>query len=144
MIQITPQMRILAAVEPVDFRKGIDGLCGLCRRALQADPFSGAIFVFCNRRRTAVRLLVYDGQGFWLCHKRLSSGHFRWLGSPAVSKVRSLAAYELQALLWNADLSRLDVPAPWRELAAPTAGPPDGSGSEKNASHPLDISFPVC
>jgi transposase len=56
MIQITPHMRILAAVEPVDFRKGIDGLCRLCRTELRSDPFSGAIFVFRNRRRTALRL----------------------------------------------------------------------------------------
>jgi transposase len=60
MIQITPHMRILAAVEPVDFRKGIDGLCRLCRTELRSDPFSGAIFVFRNRRHTALRLLVYD------------------------------------------------------------------------------------
>jgi transposase len=126
MIQITPQMRILAAVEPVDFRKGIDGLCRLCRKELSADPFSGAIFVFCNRRRTALRLLVYDGQGFWLFHKRLSTGRFCWLGRAAGSKVSSLAAYELQALLWNADLSRLDVPSPWRELSAPAAAPAGG------------------
>jgi transposase len=119
MIQITPQMRILAAVEPVDFRKGIDGLCRLCRGELHSDPFSGAIFVFCNRRRTALRLLVYDGHGFWLCHKRLSAGRFRWLGKPTPLKMKSLAAYELQVLLWNADPSRLDVPPPWREVSAP-------------------------
>ena len=73
MIQITPQMRILVAVEPADFRCGIDGLARLCRVALSSDPFSGAVFVFRNRRKTAVKLLVYDGQGFWLCYKRLSS-----------------------------------------------------------------------
>jgi len=39
---------------------------------------SGTVFVFRNRRRTAIKALVYDGQGFWLCHKRLSSGRFRW------------------------------------------------------------------
>ena len=44
MIQVTPQMRILLAVEPVDFRKGIDGLAALCRQALQADPFDGTLF----------------------------------------------------------------------------------------------------
>ena len=126
MIQITPQMRILAAIEPVDFRKGIDGLCRLCRRELHADPFSGAIFVFCNRRRTALRILVYDGQGFWLCHKRLSTGHFRWLSAIGASKVTSLAAFELQVLLWNGDLSRLDVPVPWREVSARVAAPRDG------------------
>ena len=74
MIQISPQMRILACTKPVDFRKGIDGLAHICRQVLEADPFSGTVFVFCNRRKTALKLLCYDGQGFWLCQKRLSSG----------------------------------------------------------------------
>ncbi len=60
MIQLTPQMRILVAVEPADFRKGIDGLCQLCRQALGADPFSGGVFVFRNRLGTAIKLIVYD------------------------------------------------------------------------------------
>jgi transposase len=72
-------MRILAAIEPVDFRKGIDGLAAVCKQKLQKDPFSGVMFVFVNKSRQALRLLVYDGQGFWLCHKRLSSGRLRWL-----------------------------------------------------------------
>ena len=122
MIQITPQMRILAAIELVDFRKGIDGLCRLCRKELHSDPFSGAIFVFCNRRRTALRILVYDGQGYWMCHKRLSSGHFRWLGGAQASKVTSLAAHELQVLLWNGDPTRLDIPNSWRKVSP---GPPE-------------------
>ena len=78
MIQITPQMRILVAVEPADFRRGIDGLARVCKDVLQHDPFSGWVFVFRNRSATALKILVYDGQGFWLCHKRLSSGKFRW------------------------------------------------------------------
>ena len=73
MIQVTPQMRILVAVEPVDFRQGIDGLCRLCRQSLSSDPFSGALFVFRNRRATAVKILGYDGQGFWLCQNHQSS-----------------------------------------------------------------------
>jgi transposase len=60
MIQVTPQMRIRVAVEPADFRKGIDGLASLCRVALRSDPFSGCVFVFCNRSRKAVKILVYD------------------------------------------------------------------------------------
>jgi transposase len=51
MIQITPHMRILVAVEPIDFRAGIDGLAAACRKRLQADPFSGCLFVFSNRTR---------------------------------------------------------------------------------------------
>ena len=78
MLQITPQMKILVAVEPADFRKGIDGLVRLCKDSLQQDPFAGAVFVFRNRRGTAVKVLVYDGQGFWLCQKRLSENRFRW------------------------------------------------------------------
>ena len=77
MIQITPQMRVLVAVEAADFRRGIDGLARQCREVLRQDPFSGTVFVFRNRRASSVKLLIYDGQGFWLCHKRLSEGHFR-------------------------------------------------------------------
>ena len=62
MIQITPHMRILVAVEPIDFRAGIDGLVNHCRKLLRADPFSGALFVFGNRGRTAIKVLVYDGR----------------------------------------------------------------------------------
>ncbi len=78
MIQITPQMRILVAVQAVDFRKGIDGLVGVCRGRLQKDPFSGCVFVFRNRRGTSIKVLMYDGQGYWLCQKRLSKGKFNW------------------------------------------------------------------
>ena len=69
MIQITPQMRILVAIEPVDGRKGIDSLAQLCREKLAADPFSGCLFIFRSRSGTAIRLLAYDGQGFWLAHE---------------------------------------------------------------------------
>lgn len=77
MLQLAPQMRILVCVEPVDGRKGIDGLAQLCREKLAEDPFSGAIFIFRNRSGTSVRLLTYDGRGFWLAQKRLSQGRFK-------------------------------------------------------------------
>ena len=77
MLQLTPQMRILVAVEPVDGRKGIDGLAQVCREKLAEDPFSGAIFIFRNRSGTSIRLLVFDGRGFWLAQKRLSQGRFK-------------------------------------------------------------------
>jgi hypothetical protein len=66
MIQITAQMRVLVAIEPVDGRKGIDSLARLCQEKLAEDPFSGCVFVFRSRRGTAIRLLSYDGQGYWL------------------------------------------------------------------------------
>ncbi|MGH9888487.1 MAG: IS66 family insertion sequence element accessory protein TnpB, partial [bacterium] len=91
-------MRLLVAVEPADFRRGIDGLVRTCREALGADPFSGAVFVFRNRRATAIKLLTYDGQGFWLCQKRLSTGRFRyWPGRVGAVK-HELLAHELAVL----------------------------------------------
>ena len=115
MIQITPHMRILVAVEPIDFRAGIDGLAGACRRRLEADPFSGCLFVFSNRRRTAIKILTYDGQGFWICQKRLSAGKFTFWpkgGQPA----RTLEACELQLLLMGGDPARAQAAPAWRPL----------------------------
>ncbi len=116
MLQITPQMRVLVAVDPVDFRKGIDGLSGLCRVHLRQDPFSGCVFVFRNRRGTAIKLLVYDGQGFWLCQKRLSKGRFRWWPESAADAVHELEARELQLVLWNGDPQQAAMAPMWRRL----------------------------
>lgn len=113
MIQITPQMRVLAAIEPVDGRKGIDSLAALCRERLQADPFSGCLFLFRSRSGAALRILVYDGQGFWLATKRLSKGRFRWW--PEGTVARTLEAHQAQLLL---AAGNPDTPAapPWRRV----------------------------
>ena len=117
MIQLTPQMRILVAVDPVDFRRGIDGLGRLCREVLAADPMSGTVFVFRNRRATALRVLAYDGQGFWLCQKRLSAGRFRfWPASERGGPTRRLEAHELQVLLACGDPAAAKAPPPWRRV----------------------------
>jgi transposase len=116
MIQITPQMRILLAVEAVDFRKGIDGLARTCREVLKSDPFSGYVFVFRNTRATAIKVLVYDGQGFWLCQKRLSRGRFRWWPKDSSGKIRHLIAHELQLLIWNGNPAEAGVAPLWKKL----------------------------
>jgi hypothetical protein len=64
MIQITPQMRVLIAIDRVDGRKGLDSLARLCQEKLAEDPFSGCVFVFRSRSGTTIRLLSYDGQGY--------------------------------------------------------------------------------
>lgn len=118
MIQITPHMRVLVAVAAADFRCGIDGLAQRCRASLQADPFTGTVFVFRNRRRTAIKLLVYDGQGFWLCHKRLSKGQFRWWPTGGDATARGVQAHELQVLLCAGDPFATQAPPGWRRLSA--------------------------
>src|SRR5262249_31910447 len=95
MIQITAQMRVLVAIEPVDGRKGIDSLARLCQEKLAEDPFSGCVFVFRSRSGTAIRLLTYDGQGYWLAQKRLSKGRFTWWPE-AFEPAKALEAYEAQ------------------------------------------------
>jgi transposase len=116
MLQITPQMKILVAIEPADFRKGIDGLAQLCREALREDPFTGTVFAFRNRRRTAVKVLVYDGQGFWLCQKRLSEGRFRWWPTDASATAKAMAAHELLVLLAAGNPERTSAAADWRSV----------------------------
>jgi transposase len=109
MIQIAPQMRIMLAVTPDDFRKGIDGLAAVCRKILKQDPFSGYIFVFRNKLGTALKILIYDGQGFWLCQKRLSKGRFEWWPKNVHDESYQLAAHELQMLIWNGNPQKNNV-----------------------------------
>lgn len=118
MIQVTPQMRILVAVQPADFRKGIDGLARICKEELKRDPFCGWVFVFRNRRATAVKALVYDGQGFWVCHKRLSRGRFRWWPSSPGEAAQALEAHQLQVLLSAGNPEAAQAAPPWRPVSA--------------------------
>lgn len=120
MIQITPQMRILLAIEPVDFRKGIDGLAGLCRQVLATDPLDGVLVVFRSRSRRALKIICYDGQGYWLFQKRLSQGRFTWWPETKDGSTARVDPHQLHLLLWNGDPSRTGVAPMWRAVA--TAG----------------------
>lgn len=116
VIQLAPQFRILVAIEAVDGRKGIDALAQFCREKLNADPFSGCIFIFRTRRGTAIKLLTYDGQGFWIATKRLSKGRFRWW-PVGQDEAQVLRAHQAQLLLaaGNPDADAAPV---WRPLSA--------------------------
>jgi len=115
MLQLTPQSRIFLATDPVDFRKGIDGLAAVCRQRLGDNPFEGAVYVFRNRSGTALKLLLYDGQGYWLLMKRLSKGRFTWWPRVADARV-PLSARELMILLWNGDPEQAQMAQDWRRV----------------------------
>jgi transposase len=115
VIQITPQMRVLVAIEAVDGRKGIDSLARLCQEKLQSDPFSGCLFVFRSRRGTSIRVGVYDGQGFWLAQKRLSKGKFVWWPGGNDS-ARRLEAHQAQLLLAAGNPETAAAPV-WRKVS---------------------------
>lgn len=98
----------------VDFRKGIDGLESMCHLELQVDSMSGAVFIFLNKSKTAFKLLFYDGQGFWLCQKRLSTGKFQWNINPDDnSNKKLLLLRELQVLIWNGNPSKALMQSDW-------------------------------
>lgn len=118
MIQISPHMKVLVHVDPIDFRVGIDGLCRICRDALKADPFDGTVFVFRGRLGTSVKLLIYDGQGFWLCQKRLSEGRFVYWPRSHDDVKTSLLAHQLQILLMAGDPDSPRVSSNWRPVSS--------------------------
>ena len=103
MILVPPGVRILLAAQPVDFRKGMNGLAALVQQALHADPFAGEVFIFRPKRADRVKILVYDGTGLVLYSKRLEAGRFTW-PSPAEGVVRlssSQLATLLEGLAWH-------------------------------------------
>ena len=76
MLNLPSSVRVFAARERVDFRNGFDGLCAIVREQFREDPLSGHLFLFFNRRRDRVKILVWDQNGFWLLYKRLEQGTF--------------------------------------------------------------------
>jgi transposase len=116
MIQLTAHMRILVAIEPADFRKGIDGLAAVCRARLNQDPFEGTVFVFRNRRATAIKILVYDGQGFWLCQKRLSKGRFPYWPQSHDAISTGYEPHQLMVLLSGGNPDLTGAIPPWRKI----------------------------
>ncbi len=108
-------VRVLVATKPVDFRKGMDGLASYVEQQLQANPFSGVVYVFRSKRADKVKLLFWDQTGLVLVTKRLEDGRFRW---PAIQDgVMRLSPAQLSALLEGLDWSRMHM----RRVRAPQA-----------------------
>lgn len=126
MIQFSPQMQLFLSVDFTDFRKGIDSLIALCQQTLNSDPFSGAIFCFTNRRKTAIKLLAYDGNGFWLCLKRFSQGKLKWWPSCKMAgTIYHIDATALNILINQGNPMKSSLGEPWRRLdAQPITMPP--------------------
>lgn len=116
MIAVVPQMRIWLAIAPVDFRKQIDGLVAVCRQQLGHEPLSGALYLFRNRRGTAIKCLVYDGSGFWCCHKRFSEGRIRWWPKSSGESLTPLLAKQLQIVLYNGNPESAQLPDDWHRI----------------------------
>ena len=106
MFGLTTATRVFVAPGATDMRKGFDGLFGLVRDALGEDPLSGHLFLFANRDRTRVKVLVFDGSGLWVCSKRLEKGRFAWPKATEGQSRIAMRAEELTMLLSGIDLKQ--------------------------------------
>lgn len=106
MFGLGPATKVFLGVAPVDMRKGFDGLFGLVRDHLRQDPLSGHLFLFANRSRTRMKVLVWDGSGLWVCAKRLEKGRFRWPTAEATIRSVTMRGEELAMLLNGLDAAQ--------------------------------------
>lgn len=105
MLMLPPTVRVYVAVEPVDLRKGFDGLACVVRQVIAADPLSGHLFVFFNRRADVTKILFWSRSGFTIVHKRLEKGRFSIPRSPPPgARGIEMEATELALLLEGIDL----------------------------------------
>ena len=115
LIQITPQIRILVAVEPIDARKGIDSLAQLCREKLPSDPFSGCLFIFRSRRGTAIKLLSLRWARVLAGHQAVVEGAF-----PLVADGREPARVLRRirrSYCWRPANPEAEAPPEWRRVS---------------------------
>ncbi|PUA19191.1 IS66 family insertion sequence element accessory protein TnpB [Glaciimonas sp. PCH181] len=104
MFRLAPNLKVHLHRDAVDGRKSINGLAAIVEQALGLDPFAPAVYVFCNRRRDRIKLLLWDRTGFWLMFKRLEADRFAW---PREAAVLELSVEQLHWLLDGIDLSAM-------------------------------------
>ena len=130
MISLSSATRIFIVTGVTDMRKSFNGLYGIVAHQLDKDPLSGHVFVFCNRTRNRIKLLVWDGSGLWVCAKRLEKGRFHW-DWDTDQAAATITHESLSLLLGGLDLSRVE-PRSWyrknnsHELAPPAEQKPVG------------------
>jgi transposase len=117
MITLPSSVRVYLAAEPVDLRRGHDGLVAIVRGTWRLNPFDGHLFVFLGRRLDRVKILVWDRNGFVLYYKRLSQGRFRMPRVPADAQRVELDATTLAMLLDGIDTKYVRRPVAWNPPA---------------------------
>src|SRR5271170_4565310 len=117
MFGLGPATKIYLGAEPVDMRKGFEGLFGLVRDQFGHDPLSGHLFLFSNRTHTRLKALVWDGSGLWVCAKRLEKGRFRWPTPGEKQHTVTMRAGELAMLVNGLDLKQTQ-PRKWYRRSA--------------------------
>lgn len=116
MISLSMNDKVFLATSSSDFRLQIDGLIKLTQKVIKQNPYSGAFFVFINRKKSGIKILHYNKIGYWLHHLRLSEGHFIW---PIIDSAETLelSARELQVLLMGGDPQGANFQKEWYNAA---------------------------
>lgn len=99
MLSFTGALKVYAAIEPQDMRKGFNGLCALVEQHLQCDPYQGALYLFTNRYRNRIKILFWDGTGLWVASKRLEKGRFSWPKASSLGQKRLCLRPEALSML---------------------------------------------
>jgi transposase len=124
MLVFPRAVRVYVAMTPVSLRKSFDGLCNEVRCVLGADPLSGHVFIFLNRRRTQVKLLVWTRGGFTIVHKRLEKGQFSFTRQlSAQTQSVQIDVHELSMLLEGLEQTKTRSAARWEPAQNGQNGP---------------------
>jgi len=113
MMLLPPSVQIYLATEPVDLRRGHDGLAALVRQQWALELYAGHLFVFVGRRMDRCKILFWDRGGFVLYYKRLERGRFRWPSVQGDGRAVPMDGTQLMMLLDGIDVSRVRRPAAW-------------------------------
>ncbi len=123
MLTLPASVRVYMAAEPVDLRRGHDGLVAIVRNTWRLNPFDGHLFVFLGKRIDRVKILAWDRNGFVLYYKRLSKGRFSKPQVPEGAQRIELDATTLAMLLDGIDVKFVKRPRAWSPPAAPSQSP---------------------
>jgi transposase len=116
MLTFNGNLKVYVAPEPCDMRKSFNGLSELARSHLGVDPLSGAAFLFTNRRRNLIKILYFDGTGYWVVAKRLERGTFSWPGDIEGARRKLVLKPTALAMLTDGIDLRDGFRRPWHEL----------------------------
>jgi transposase len=115
MLQISPANRVYVVHESISFNLGFKGMIGFCRNILGVEPMTGEYFVFRSKTKKQVRILTYDGDGWWLATKVFSKGRIHdWLTGDG--RYQQLPARDLMVLLWRGSIKQVQFPDFWKRI----------------------------
>lgn len=115
MLSLSVRDQVYLCAAPIDFRNQMRGLIKLTQYVIKQNPYNGAYFVFVNRKKTSVKILHYDGIGYWTHQKKLSKGKFKWPN--ATDDTITMEVHELQVLLMNGDYEKASFQDQWSRVA---------------------------